>query len=466
MNKEIKAQKELNNKTQQYIDEIKDYLKLDKDAMSPYGAIFDADGNITNYEDIMKQQLAIYNAAIDAYNASAQEEADKERLEAAEKAYETFKEKLKQYEDTNNLLQEQLVELQDGLKQVYDDVTAKNEYIIDLKINVNDNELDFLDYLQDKIDNFNDGVNEVSEKLANLNDETGALLNRSDIHNEGISRTLGHYLIDQLGKNEDEAAALIEKFKTGTLTDEDMNLFAGIPEAEMQKVQEYKKDLLDDNKKLMDNMQEVVDTVNDSFKQISEDLDDAMKDIDRSTDALEHYGNMIDIVGADFLGVTTDIANALDQAEVDVANEKVAATRAKLDALKDDYAEAEKLYQDALDNNDAVLAEKWKNALKEMDDEVNGATQDFHQAWEDALRSAQEALEAMLDRVKNDALDAIAGNVPYSQLADLMDQQEKVDDRFLDEYEQIYEMSKLNRDINNSIGDADNIKAKEALRDL
>ena len=103
--------------TDEYIAEIKKYA-------AGMGATFDENGRLNNYEQVLANIAADYNKAISAYNsevdtfnASAQEDADNARLEAADKAVnqakEVYDERLKvlnQYETTYNLLQDKMDE--------------------------------------------------------------------------------------------------------------------------------------------------------------------------------------------------------------------------------------------------------------------------------------------------------------------------------------------------------------------
>ena len=98
MDQEIAAMQEQIKLQEQYNKEVEANLATDKAAIEKYGAVFDADGNITNYEQIVENQLKEYNKAVDRFNASAQEEADDEALEKAEEKYDEFKEILEQYE--------------------------------------------------------------------------------------------------------------------------------------------------------------------------------------------------------------------------------------------------------------------------------------------------------------------------------------------------------------------------------
>ena len=54
----------------------------------------------------------------------------------------------------------------------------------------------------------------------------------------------------------------------------------------------------------------------------------------------------------------------------------------------------------------------------------------------------------------------------FEKMQEAYAQQQEAGDRYLDTYKQVYELSKLNRDLNKSIDSTDSIKGKQALRDL
>jgi hypothetical protein len=64
-------------------------------------------------------------------------------------------------------------------------------------------------------------------------------------------------------------------------------------------------------------------------------------------------------------------------------------------------------------------------------------------------------------------LDAFAGSIgSWSVFKDSLEYAKTAADRFVPQYKEIYELSKLNRDIMKSIDNTSNIKNKQALRDL
>lgn len=466
MQAEIAAQAQLNAATEEHIREIREWLEIDKARIAAQGATFDEYGNISNYTDLMQQHIDAYNAAVAAYNASGQSDSDKEAMEAADKAYQDFMDQLSQYEETNNLLQEKLDELIEAQQAKYDKEFEMLQYTIEFKIEADDSILSYLDYMKNKIENFNDGVHDAVEMLATLNDEASTLMNKSSIYNRAIDDTLSHYLSNK-GMEESDIQALIDRFKSNNMSESDMSMLEDMTEAEYQYLLELKDNLLEINNSLIENMSAVVETIRNSFSKIAEDLDKATRPIERAASALENYVAIIDIIGHDALNVTDAIAAELDNAAIAVAHSATIAAKAKVDTLQNERDEVQRLYDEAMAQGLTEMAYKWKIVLEEMDEEIAAATDDFNSKWQEELTKAREAFENTVERIKQSTLDAFAGSIgSWSALKDSLEYAKTAADRFVPQYKEIYELSKLNRDIMKSIDNTSNIKNKQALRDL
>lgn len=466
MQAEIAAQAQLNTATEEHIREIREWLEIDKARIAAQGATFDEYGNISNYTELMQQHIDAYNAAVAAYNASGQSDSDEEAMEAADKAYQDFMDQLSQYEETNNLLQEKLDELIEAQQAKYDKEFEMLQYTIEFKIEADDSILSYLDYMKNKIENFNDGVHDAVEMLATLNDEASTLMNKSSIYNRAIDDTLSHYLSNK-GMEESDIQALIDRFKSNNMSESDMSMLEDMTEAEYQYLLELKDNLLEINNSLIENMSAVVETIRNSFSKIAEDLDKATRPIERAASALENYVAIIDIIGRDALGVTDAIATELDNAAIAVAHSATIAAKAKVDTLQSERDEVQRLYDEAMAQGLTEMAYKWKIVLEEMDEEIAAATDDFNSKWQEELTKAREAFENTVERIKQSMLDAFAGFIgSWSVLKDSLEYAKTAADRFVPQYKEIYELSKLNRDIMKSIDNTSNIKNKQALRDL
>ena len=151
MDMEIKKLEDQIKLTDEYIAEIKKYAAIDQANLRGIGmgAEFDENGMLTNYEQVLANitdsynaAIGAYNGAVDAFNGSAQEEGDNEALDGAKKqldaAKETYDENqkiLKQYEDTFNLLQEQVDKRIDQVWALFDMRLKKITFEVEFEIN-------------------------------------------------------------------------------------------------------------------------------------------------------------------------------------------------------------------------------------------------------------------------------------------------------------------------------------------
>lgn len=465
LNKEIAAQKKLTQANKQYLDEIEGYLSQDKGAMAAYGAVFDENGTILNYDDLVKQQVDAYNAAVDTFNnAYTDDEGAKAAFEAAQENYDKFKDTLDQYEETQDLFNEQTQTYIDSLNAERELLLERTQLQVELKVNVEEDALNFLQYALDNIEN---KAYDCAEAFGYLNDMTAAYLGTAKAYEEGLR---------SLFANQGLSDADFDSFINGNsatfntlsqmLSDGES---AGFQSEDVEIIRNYIKELVSAN----ENLQEVRKTVHDQILNVwdewNEKLDSNISKLEHLQAIQESYVNIIDIVGQKNLGVSNAFMRNLSQQGIDQANDKLVAEKARYEALKKARDEAYATFEEQKDKG--ILSEEeikmWEDSLKQMDEDVQSASEDFQSAWEDALTSINEAFEAEVDRIIEAYDDAAAGLMSsMSQLQEAFDRKSDLADQYLDDYEKIYQFSKLNRDIENSIDSTSNVKAKKELLEL
>ena len=465
LNKEIAAQKKLTQANKQYLDEIEGYLAQDKGTMASYGAIFDNNGTILNYDELVKQQVDAYNAAVDTFNnAYTDDEGAKAAFEAAQEVYDKFQDALSQYEETQDLFNEQTQTYIDSLNAERELLLERTQLQVELKVNVEEDALNFLQYALDNIEN---KAYDCAEAFGYLNDMTAAYLGTAKAYEEGLR---------SLFANQGLSDADFDNFVNGNsatfntisqmLSDGES---AGFQSDDVDTIREYIQALISAN----ENLQEVRQTVHDQILTVwdewNEKLDDNISKLEHLQAIQESYTNIIDIVGQKNLGVSNAFMRSLSQQGIDQANDKLVAEKARYDALKKARDEAYATFEEQ--KNKGILSEEeikmWEDSLKQMDEDVQSASEDFQSAWEDALTSINEAFEAEVDRIIEAYDDAAAGLMSsMSQLQEAFDRKSDLADQYLDDYEKIYQFSKLNRDIENSIDSTSNVKAKKELLEL
>ena len=465
LNKEIAAQKKLTQANKQYLDEIENYLAQDKGTMAAYGAVFDENGTITNYDEIIKKQVDAYNQAVSAYNAAyTDDEGAKAAFEAAQERYEKFQDALDQYEETQDLFNEQTQTYIDSLNAERELLLERTQLQVELKVNVEEDALNFLEYALDNIEN---KAYDCAEAFSYLNDMVAAYLGESSAYIEGLrslfaNQGMSDSDFDKLVSGD---ATIFDKV-SGMLSDGES---AGFQEEDVETIRDYLQNLISVNENLQEIRQTVHEQILTAWDEWNEKLDDGVEKLEHLQAIQESYANIIDIVGQKNLGISNAFMRAMAQQGVDQTNDKLTAEKARYEALKqardDAYAKFEEQQTKGILSEEEI--QQWKETLQQMDEDVQSAAEDFQSAWEDALTAAEEAFEAEVDRIIEAYDDAAAGLMSsVSDLQDAFDRKSDLADQYLDDYEKIYQFSKLNRDIENSIDSTSNVKAKKELLEL
>lgn len=228
INDETAALESLLAAEKQYKKEVEDYYKKDKAAIAAYGAKFDENGIITNYEDLIQQQVNKYNAS---------------KTDEAEKAYEKFKEALEQYEETHDLLQDQEKKIRDAENKIRDNILEGIQAKVDIQIEVNDDDIAFLDHL---LGNLEDSAYDAAEAIAYLGQQTAANLKSNKAYIQGINDIFASQGI----------ADAADRFISGELTAADLKEME-FTEDEVAALKEYRDGLMETTEQL----QELRDTI-------------------------------------------------------------------------------------------------------------------------------------------------------------------------------------------------------------
>jgi hypothetical protein len=253
----------------------------------------------------------------------------------------------------------------------------------------------------------------------------------------------------------------------GSISLEELQDEYGFSDEDIAKLREYRDGLLEANEKLAELRNTVQEKVMESFQEWNEEMDRGIAKIEYLGGVLESYKNIVDLVGKSHLGLDDEFMKNMSKAQVANANDNLRANKAKYDAAVKARENAELELAKARERGDEESVKQWEKTLKQLDEEVQGAHQDMMSSWETALEAASNAFEEAVESTIATFEEAISGT--FGSLEDLQaafDQQTEITERYVDDYKKIYELSKLNRDIINSIDETDNVKAKRALRDL
>lgn len=452
MDAEIKKTDELIAKQGEYLDEIKGYLPVDKAVMEAYykdlingpEMLFDEKGNISNFDAIQDAMYAKYNQMTERFTE------DDTSWEIFEKKYEQLEKYIEQYEETYDLLRDEEQKYQDLINQRIDAQLEKVQYKVEVKLDVSKDEVAVLEYQLDRI---NDDAFKSLDAIGLLFDKSMNLEKQIEINKQGLNDALGLSL----------SLAEISEVMAGNLSVLDGKNFTS---DQIDAIKEYRDNLLDLNEQLDDVRENIEEKVLDAFDAWNEKLNTGIEILDNYGSMLDHFKNMIDIVGQDTLGLDEDFMSNLGQGAVDNAINKVKATKDAMESVMKAQEQAQKSLDEARANGDQKSQEMWEDTLKQLDEEARSAQDTFLQAWEDALSGLADQFEQTVDRVVKNFSKSVYQVGGLEGLANDFSQQKDDSDMMLDDYQKIYELSKLSRDINKTIDDTDVISGKQKLKKL
>lgn len=499
-NKELQAQAKAQAKL---VKETEKYLKTDKAAVQALGATIGSDGTITNYDALMTNKVKSYNNSVLAYakmqkaaedeynramqdatnryNASSRSDADsaiydaaaeraKERKDEADKQaerykkqidedYQDFTDKINQYEETYDKMREEKLKEQQIQDQIYDNELETIQYEVEIKVDVDEDTLKFLNELFDQM---GDSADYAADRIANLTKQAKAYNNEAKAYENGISSILKHAGADQ---------ELINGFINGKLTKDQIKEMGalGFTEGDAEALRDYSDKLIELNNNYRDLRDTMVDQVSAAFDEYIEKLEDASDKIEKLQKVTETYKNIIDVVGKRILDPTGKITKALDDAAFNSVKNLTKSNKSTLDFAENALKEAKKT-RDSLakqygEDNETVR--KWDEQVKELEDKRDEAYSDWLDAWEAECEAARTTFEDTLESIITNFETKISGLASsLDMLNDAYERQSKVDEVYVDDYEKIYQLSKLSREISKSIDDTSQVKNKEKLKKL
>ena len=454
---EIGKLNELKDAQEQYLDEINSNLNKDKNAILKYGVKFDENGNISNYDEVMEAQLNKFN---------------KKRTEKAEKEYEEFKKLIEQYEETHDLLLDEQAKLEDLRNQIHDEGLAAAAYKVEYQIELNDDDVEFLDYL---IDQLSDNITSLVEKIALIESKMVESLDNYNIYMDGIKDIFANLNATRDEENQ-LSEEVINRIINGDYTTEDLENWGLVGEdsdltaEDMSKLAEYRDSLMKTGQDLANYQAEIYETISEGIEKTNAEFDKYTERLEHMFGLWEHFKNIVELTGNKYLGVSKEMILALNKDAVQSKVAQVSVEAENLKVLREQLAKFQDENEDFLAGNYAKTTSSVEDLKKEYENlqaAVNEAESNLLSSWEDALSAANDLFQISVETAIAAFEEGISGTYgSLDMLQDAYDKQKDLGDLYLDDYKQIYELSKLTRDINKSIDDTDNIASKNKLREI
>lgn len=431
LEQEIKLMKQQEGMYERKLAEAKEWLEYDKGRLAEFGVTFDEMGNISNYDEVIEAAVAEYNAFVERYNAMTaeqQKESDEnEEQQEAEEKLENLKEYISDYEDSiNNIydLQNQILEAQNQQSAL---MLEKIQYKAEYQIEINDDDIELLEYFDKK---WEEVLDKQDDRLAGMIEQ-------------------GAELHDTLSLLATEQQELDAAYAAGEINLADY----------VEGLREVKDGIMENLEALQDLQETINELYGETLDMISEKVEEQTGHIDAATEAMGSYITILGLMGR---GKNFRELEAFYAKQVEYSLENAKAQRQHLDLLLQ-----EKEYYDAIIASGEELSDTqkiWYQDLLENIDEVNG---ELLSSTEEVLNNIASEYENVINGIFKE-LDEVMGGAAGS-LAGLADQYSyytETQERYVTSAKELYEVSKLNRDIENSIEDSTTTASKQMLAAL
>lgn len=445
--KALEKQQELYN---QKLKEAQDYLVRDSALVKKYfaDAQIGADGEITNYEDLLRENLNLYNAAVERYNLAvagktlSEEEhtALKNQLDAEKKLFEQRQKALEQYESTLDVVRDTTDNIQENARSIADkkleEIKFKMEIVLDVK-------------------SMKDAVRDLSKEI-------------SEMFGDALTHGLESAKLSA-GGAQAEAALLpsyqeewnsLKKLYESTTDDADRR-------AIMDEIQSLQGNIVDSAKAIAEWANSIEDIVPDA-------VDAASERFAAFTDQLEHNTSVLDTIKELYTlqGVTYKTAEGFNRLQKN-SQEKLNAQLASAKLQRGWYEQAAQRLEEAQAKLDSLGGDETDLRYDAYKKARDAYLEEFNKAQEAYLSSAQEAMETaqamylqQIEKAVYEFGQAVSNGVGLDLLQDKYDHYIEQNERYFDKVNEAYQVSawynKLQQDIDNTTNSAH----KERLKAL
>lgn len=231
-----------------------------------------------------------------------------------------------------------------------------------------------------------------------------------------------------------------------------------------EQILEYQSDLIDVNEAILDLRNDIEDLVQNVLDLALDEIDKQIERLDTYTSMLDHLNNIIDLSGRSMLdmGLKTQIGAT----KVETMLGKMKSLKGQMDGLTKATKEAQAALADRQADGDTSSVKFWENQVEVLKQETEKASEEFLASWEETLEAAQDLFEMRVEMAVNILSNALS---PFETLEDFQDKYEKaktINEQYLDDAERLYELNKLNRQLNLQLADTNDLLAKQKLKDI
>ena len=413
---------------------IESQLATQRGQLSKNGVIFDqTTGEMLNYAQSYAQALAAYNAAIDAYNASAQEDADKKALERAENTYKDFVDLVSKYDETLDKRMENENNKLDAQYKIIENNYKAWETRIQVDLDLGQAKQEWKKFWQETKKNIKTTMKNYAKELGNISKNFHLF----------DSTTIGTDL-----KAVEDIKAEITKIRSGQGSDR----YASESEA-ANDLLKYSNTLREDAKTLYDMYTNAWDEYLDGVDQVIDRWDNVLEKFDDINSSLEHNGKLIELLYGD-----TDAADSLNAKLYEAQGKNSLATmntlRQDTEALKKERKEMLAAGAKATDADVKKLTDAINENEKQMESEIENYIEILQNQFQNSVKMAMKTFDK-----------AMTNGYGINKVTEDWELKKKQSEGYYDSVQKVYQLESLKNKYEKAM-DGASLKAQQKLKAL
>ena len=411
LEEEIELAEKAQELDKQKLEIIEKSLAEAKKQANAAGAEIDETGQISNYYEFLSNKLEAINARIEAGSITEAElEAEKEAYELTKKLFEAYEEEFDLYLETLDAIEERAQTLAD---YALEKVTKEVEF----KLEISDDSMKVLDYFINK----NKDFFELSEKYNLMTQKYQEIPNQLESYYQGILD-----LQEQLNDPNADHDAINEK------------------------IREYRDGIISSLEAMNELEEEMKHAYSDALDQAGEELEKYTSQLDHVNDSLNHFINIMGLMGKED---SFDTIGNIYQAQIENGKNMIEVQKEMLAGYKE---QQELLRQTGMEGTDDWFA---------LVEAIQEAESQLYETTEDTLKAIGELYENTVNKVLTTLEQQLSGST-FDEVSSAYDRYRDEQDRFLTKTTQLYEITKLQNEIQQEIDSTDNPARKQKLKDL
>ena len=414
---------------QRYIDEAKEYLALDTQRVASLGATFDEFGNIENYDQVMDNIMGKYNEFVDRYNAmsASEQTAAEEEKTKWDKWYEEKKKWIENYEETVSTIYDQQNNLLEAQNKISEKTLEGIQYKVEIHVDMTEAEKDFLDYLNDTYD--------------------GLLEKQGDVMNNLVRETeLATSNLDALGQSKEELDAA---FASGKLNQADY----------VEGLKDVNKQILDNLSNIQDLKKEIEELYGNTLEMASDAFDKQTEKVKNASEAMSSYISILGLIGK---GSNLKDLTKFYDSQYEYNLQSLEMQKEYLDILRSE----EQYYLDRMSSAEG-LTETERQQYEDLEKTIADVNSNILSDTESTLNQIAEAFNNEIEIIFKDLEERIAGvGNSVQDLADAYQYYQEEQSRYVTSAKELYEVNKLNRQIEKTMNETSSKINKNLLAAL